>query len=146
MKKFGGYFMSFSITRKVAEHLDMDLGDFPDLQIEWPINDWLCQNGKHDIKAAVVKWPQHSGKLGVVFISKFVTVDWEDHILKESAKDLEVKRWLEGLGAEGLQWASMLDTFGITLDGLEPQTSGLRFKEVSLEDMLAGFKNRHLRY
>ncbi|KAF8587392.1 hypothetical protein K439DRAFT_1630694 [Ramaria rubella] len=134
MIKLGGYFMSLPKARLFALHLGIDVGedsDYAKMHLEWSINDndWLHDTNNLHVTSAVIRWPRQTGEYGVVFISKFAQVDREsDHIIEEDEKSLEDKKWLEGLGAENLQWVTLIDTRSITLDGFQPQKSGLKFK------------------
>jgi hypothetical protein len=139
-KRFGGYYMTFSMARKIAIKLGIDVGEdteWNNRHLEWPINNWLCTHGKLHIKAAGLKWPREGGGFGIVFISKWCQVGGEVAGLTEDKKDLEVKQWLEELGAEGLQWVSMLDRFRIGLGGIQPQQSDMQFRKMSMVEFQA---------
>ena len=45
----------------------------------------------------------------------------------EGEKDLEVRKWLMDHNAEGIQWVSIIDRYGITLDGIQPRFSDVKF-------------------
>ncbi|KAF8587996.1 hypothetical protein K439DRAFT_1630189 [Ramaria rubella] len=132
MIKLGGHFMSLSAARQFALRLGIDVGedtDHSNLHMEWPINNWLCENMHLHVKSAVIRWPRQDGEYGVIFISKFARVDIENNrVIEEDVQALRVKKWLEGLGADNLQWATLLDTGRITLGGFQPQKSDLKFK------------------
>ena len=143
--KLGGYFVKLSTARKVAQHLNIDVGEdtlMNNCHMEWPINNWLHDNGMLHIKAAVIKWPSKDGEYGVFFISRFRQVDdpaVDDFV--EDEKDLEVRKWLMDLDSdvEGMQleWVSILDSYGITIGGIQPQFSNLKFGgHVSKEEIL----------
>ena len=143
--KLGGYFVNFSSARKVAQRLNIDVGEDTfqnNCRMEWPINNWLYVNGQLHIKSAMVKWPLNDGEYGIFFITKF----WQEsdpapNDLMEGGNDLAVKRWLMGLGAEGMQWVSMSDRYGITMDGIHPQFSNVRYGgEVTIEEILEQVK------
>jgi hypothetical protein len=144
MLTFGGYFMSFDTTRQVVKRLGItEVDHYKNMEIEWPINDWLDENQIHHIKAAVVKWPKDDGSLGVIFISRFAEAERDNYVLEEGDKDLKVRKWLEELEAKDLQWVSMADRFVITLGGLKPRKNGKRFKEVSQDEFWAIFQRSH---
>jgi hypothetical protein len=72
--KLGGYFINLSTARKVAQRLNIDVGEdtlFNNSHMEWPINNWLHDNGKLHILSAVIKWPKRDGEYGVFFICRF---------------------------------------------------------------------------
>ena len=54
----------------------------------------------------------------------------------EEEEDVEVRAWLEAAGADGMQWVSMLDELRITVGGTQPQCTGMKFKRISLEEIL----------
>ena len=54
----------------------------------------------------------------------------------EEEEDVEVRAWLEAAGADGMQWVSMLDELRITVGGTQPQHTGMKFKRISLEEIL----------
>jgi hypothetical protein len=125
-----GWFLgSFESARAIAANLGIDLQDYEDAQLEWPINSWLHDNGMTNMKAAVMKWPPQAGRLGVFFISKFRRSEQE--VAEEDEKDREVKNFLNEAGAKSLLWVQMLDTLGITLNGVEPEKSDYRRVQVS---------------
>lgn len=55
--------------------------------------------------------------------------------LEEDAEDLKVKAWLESVGADTVQWATLRDTMGVSLNGTQPTKSELTIKVVRAEDM-----------
>jgi len=143
--KLGGYYMSFGAARRVTQYLNIDVGQDTfsnNCHMEWPINNWLYTNGKLHIKSAVVKWPLNDGEYGVFFITRFWQAsDPAPNDLMEGGRDLEVKRWLMNLGAEGMQWVSISDRYGITIDGIQPQFSNVRYGgETSMEEILKQVK------
>src|SRR5262245_32958689 len=103
MLNVGGYWMNFATARQLASTLGIDLGDDTkqnNLRMEFPINNWLADNGKLNCKAGVLQWPQDGGEWGLIFLSQFRYADWTKPCnLVEDEKDIEVKKWLEGLGA-----------------------------------------------
>ena len=113
---------NISTARKIAQHLNINVGEdtlFNNSHIEWPINNWLHDNGKLHIQAAFIKWPLKDGEYGISFISRFRQVNDpapDDFIERE--KDLRVRKWLMNMDAEGIhwqcQWVSILDRYGIT--------------------------------
>ena len=131
--KLGGYFVNFSTARTVAQHLNIDIGEdtmFNNRHMEWPINNWLHDNGLLHIKAAFIKWPlkDPSGEYGVLFITRFRQAhDTAPDDFIEEEKDLEVRKWLIDLDAKGIQWVSIIDRYGITLDGIQPKFSNVKF-------------------
>ena len=137
--KLGGYFVNVSTARKLAQHLNIDVGEdtsFNNRHLEFPINDWLHDNGMLHIKAGFIKWPVKDGEYGVCFISRFrQTHDPERDDFIEGERDLEVRKWLTSLDVEGIQWATLIDRYGITIDGIRPQTAGVRFRESTLEEL-----------
>ena len=142
MMKLGGYFINFGSARKVAEHLHIEIGkDTPwnNRHIEWPINDWLHDNGKLNIKSAMIRWPRNGEgqEHGVFFVTKFRQVSSEvlGDIVEEE-EDVEVRAWLEAAGADGIQWVSMLDEHRITLGGTQPQRTGMKFERIPVEEIL----------
>jgi hypothetical protein len=88
------------------------------------------------IKSATIKWPQEQGEWGVVFISKFRQSGREVPSLKEEEKDLQVKAWLEQAGGGQMCWVSLLDQFRITLGGIQPRHSNVKFGHISMEEIL----------
>jgi hypothetical protein len=138
--KLGGYFVNISTARKIAHHLNIDVGEdtlFDNSHMEWPINNWLHNNGKLHIKAALIQWPLKDGEHGIYFISRFRQANDpapDDFI--EGEKDLEVRKWLINLDAEGIQWVSILDRYGITIDGIQPQFSNVKFGHTTEEEFL----------
>ena len=54
----------------------------------------------------------------------------------EGEKDLEVRKWLMSLDAEGIQWVSILDRYGITIDGIQPKFSNVKFGHSTGEEIL----------
>jgi hypothetical protein len=137
--KLGGYFVNFSTTRKIAQRLNIDVGEdtfFSNTHMEWPINNWLHDNGKLHIKAAVIRWPLKVGEHGVFFMCRFREVDGpapDDFI--EEEKDLEVRKWLISLGADEIQWVSMFDRYGITMDGIQPRLTNVKFGQATIEEI-----------
>ena len=131
--KLGGYFVNFSTARTVAQHLNIDVGEdtlFSNSHMEWPINNWLHDNGLLRIKAGFIKWPLKDGEYGIIFITRFRQAhDAAPDDFVEEEKDLEVRKWLIDLNAkpEGIQWVSIIDTYSITLDGIQPKFSNLKF-------------------
>ena len=144
--KLGGYFISFGSARKVAEHLCIDVGEdtpWNNRHIEWPINDWLHDNGKLNIKSAMIRWPREGREHGVFFMTKFRQVGNEvSGDIAEGEEDVEVRAWLEAAGADGIQWVSMLDGLRITLGGTQPQRTDMKFKHISLEEILENAARR----
>jgi hypothetical protein len=143
--KLGGYFINLSTARKVAQHLNIDVGEDTlsnNHHMEWPINNWLHNNGKLHIKSAVIKWPLKDGEYGVFFISRFRQAhDPAPDDFIEGEKDLEIRKWLMDLGAEGIQWVSILDHYGITADGIQPQFSNVRYGgQIPMEEILKQVK------
>ena len=72
--KLGGYFVNFSNARRIAQRLNIDVGEdtlFNNRHMEWPINNWLHDNKKLHIKAALIKWPLRDREHGVLFKSRF---------------------------------------------------------------------------
>ncbi len=123
--------MTFAAARQVAAHLHIDVGDDAEhnnMHMEFPINTWLHDNGKLDIKSANIEWPRGSGERGIIFISKFCQVYATDSgNIMEDESDIEVKKWLEEQGAMGLRWVSFLDTQKITLGGIQPQRCDIKW-------------------
>ena len=138
--KLGGYFINLSTARKVAKHLNIDVGEdtfFNNRHMEWPINNWLHDNGMLHIKTGFIKWPLKDGEYGVFFISRFRQVhDPAPDDFIEGEKDLEVRKWLMDLNAEGIQWVSIIDRYGITLDGIQPRFSDVKFGHSTGEEIL----------
>ena len=102
--------------------------------MEWPFNNWLHDKGMLHIKAGFIKWPERVGEHGILFITRFRQTHHptpDDFI--EEEKDLEVRKWLMDLDAEGLQWVSVIDRYGITLDGIQPQFTTTKFRDCSNE-------------
>ena len=137
--------MDFSAARRVAQRLNIDVGQDTfqnNCRMEWPINNWLYNNGQLHIKSAMVKWPLNDGEYGTFFITRF----WQEsdpapNDFTEGENDLAVKRWLMNLGAEGMQWVSISDRYGITIDGIQPQYSNVRYGgETSIEEILKQVK------
>lgn len=112
--------------------------------MELPINNWLHDNRKDNFKAAVIKWPIKDGEYGVYFISRFREVNdpaADDFI--EGEKNLEVRKWLTDMDAEGIQWVSILDRYGITLGGIQPQFSNIKFGgHISAEEILDRYRDK----
>ena len=54
----------------------------------------------------------------------------------EDEKDLEVRKWLVNLGAEEIQWLSMFDRYGITLDGIQPRLTNVKFGHSTGQEIL----------
>jgi hypothetical protein len=142
LKKLGGYYMSFTAARAVAKYLNIDVGDdtlFNNQHMEWPINNWLYDNGKLHIKAALLSWPQGGrGEDGIFFMTKFCEQNQFVGDFKEDEGDLAVKEWLKECGAEEVRWTTALDRSNITLDGIQPRRNDIKFRQATLEEMLAG--------
>ncbi|KAF8182522.1 hypothetical protein BJ912DRAFT_978103 [Pholiota molesta] len=123
-----GYFMTFQAARTLGTRLGIDTGEdnlHHNMHLEIVINDWLANHNKLETKSALIDWPPGSLKDGIVFITHFRR--WEpprEDLDEPREEDLKIKAWLEGLGAEGLQWVSTWDEGGsITLDGTKPRRS-----------------------
>jgi hypothetical protein len=146
MMKIGGYFVSFNSARKVADHLHIDVGEdtpWNNHHIEWPINGWLHDNGQLNIKSAMIRWPREGRDHGVSFMTNFCQGNSEvSGDMVEEEGDVEVRAWLEAAGANRIQWVSMLDSLRITLGGTQPQHMDLKFKHVSLEEILESAARR----
>ena len=85
----------------------------------------------------MIRWPCKGREHGVFFMTKFCQVSSE--VLRdivEEEEDVEVRAWLEAVGADGMQWVSMLDELRITVGGTQPQRTGMKFKRTSLEEIL----------
>jgi hypothetical protein len=102
------------------------------------INSWLHDKGLNHMKAAVIAWPLKTGRLGVLFISKFRRMGQEVPAdFTQDEKDHDVKRFLNESGAESLEWVQVPDWFGITLNGVQPEKSDYQRVEVSREVFFA---------
>ena len=131
--KLGGYFVNLSTARKVAQHLNIDVGEDTspnNRRMEIPINNWLHDNEMLHIKSGLIKWPVKDGEYGILFISRFrQTHDPERDNFIEGEKDLEVRKWLMNLNLDAelegiqLEWATLIDRYGITISGIQPQFS-----------------------
>ena len=142
MLKLGGYHMSFSAARIIAEHLNIDIGEdtlFNNQHMEWPINNWLYDNEMLHIKAALLSWPQGGrGEDGMFFMTKARDASQCIGDFSEEETDFEVKEWLKRCGAEEMRWMSALDRYNITLEGIQPRRSEVQIKQCTIEEMLAG--------
>ena len=71
------------------------------------------------------------GEYGILFITRFRRAhDPAPDDFIEEEKDLEVRKWLLmiDLGAkEEIQWVSIIDRYGITLEGIQPKFSNFKF-------------------
>ena len=150
--KLGGYFINLSSARKLAQHLNIDLEEDTFLnnrRMEIPLNNWLHDNGMLHIKAGLIKWPVKDGEYGMLFISRFRQAnDPEPDDFIEGEKDLVVKKWLTNLDAEGIQWATLIDRYGIAITGIQPQYSDVKFRHISdeeLSEQIANGKKQRLR-
>ena len=109
---------------------------FSNRHIEWPFNNWLYDNGMLHInlKAAFVKWFLKVGEYGVYagFGKRTtpMTRKVSDDFIKEE-KDLEGNKWLMDLDDEGIQ-VSMTDRYSITIDGIKPRYSNMKFDHSTL--------------
>jgi hypothetical protein len=102
--------MSFTTARQVALHLGINVSDA-----------LSTDNKKLHIKAVMIMWPRPGGH-GIIFIMA-------SGGRGEDGKDREVKKWIEGLGGEGLRWASMLDLLKIAFVGTQPQRCERKWEE-----------------
>jgi hypothetical protein len=72
--------------------------------------------------------------LGLIFVSHFRPwIIGDSIVLAQREQDLEVRKWLEesgGVEPEHLQWASLVDTKWITLNGIQPKRSDLKWNDV----------------
>ena len=137
--KLGDYFVNFSTARTVAQHLNIDVGEdtlFNNRHMEWPFNNWLHDNGLLHIKAGFIKWPLKVGEYGIIFITRFRQAhDAAPDDFVEEEKDLEVRKWLVNLDAKEIQWVSIIDTYGITLQGIQPRFSNAKFGHSTAEGL-----------
>ena len=147
--KLGGYFVNLSTTRKIAERLNIDVGEdtlINNCRMEWPLNNWLHDNGILHMKTGVIKWPIKDGEYGILFISRFrPSNDPEVDDFVEGEKDLVVRKWLMDLDVEGMQcqWATLIDRYGIAVSGIQPEFSNLKFGgHTTMEEIIERLKAR----
>lgn len=146
MMILGGYWVTLPVLRNIAQKLEMDLGEdtVPNTG-NYPryVNNWLydhkLDNTIPNVKAGGVDWPLGSMQFGVIFVSKFVRKQYFVP-LEEDAEDLKVKAWLEGVGADMVQWATLEDTTGMTLDGTQPQKRTWTYRVVPVQRMIDEYR------
>ncbi|KAG5649787.1 hypothetical protein H0H81_002045 [Sphagnurus paluster] len=145
MKQIGGYYMSLEAAHRLAQKLEINIGEATDFNLrhmEWPINDWLYDRGMLHLKASLLTWPRGTECHGMFFLTKHregLQRSLDD--LKEEAKDLEVKAWLEENGADNLVWVSLWDTLKITLMGVQPVYTGFKFVQHPNFERILAFIN-----
>ena len=88
--------MSFDNVHTMMFNLDIHDRGLKDVELEFPVNNWLAEQGKKNILAGAVPHPIQSTSNkedGMVLMTQFVKSDYP-LILKECDKDEKVKQWL----------------------------------------------------
>lgn len=133
-----------SMARELATDLDISVDEdtiISNSHLEGKFNDWLFKNNKSNINilAAAITWPRHlDDDFGIIFISKFVNEGWEAEALEEDDEALKVKKIIEGWGQISLQlqWAWLVDTYGITRRGTRPRPNPPKYVKRSWEEIM----------
>jgi len=104
-----------------------------DARLEFPINNWLAEQGKLDILAGSISHPikgEPNEEDGTLFMTQFARLSHDgNHVLQEREIDLRLKDWLINqcaVNADELEWISLQDRFNLTISGIYPRRNDIR--------------------
>jgi hypothetical protein len=128
-----GYFMTFATIRALLNKLEIDDRGVEEERLEWPINNWLAEQGRLNMLAGSIGHPV-TGKPdkddGILLMTQFLFTGWESNpVVQENDRDIRVKEWLMnevGIKPDEMEWMSLWDDFELTRSGIAPQRNEIR--------------------
>ncbi|KAF9445080.1 hypothetical protein P691DRAFT_806186 [Macrolepiota fuliginosa MF-IS2] len=136
-----GYYINFKQTLAAMRQLGIECGDVQETLLEYPINSWLAGNNMMNVLAGSIRHPRSSrdsfeedGILLMTRFEQFPRDDGQTPHFEEREQDCKVKEWLieeGGVQADQMEWLSLWDRYGLTLNGTRP-----RIKDVPEEPEL----------
>ena len=124
-----GYHVPFKKVREAMSKLKIPDKDVEDMELEYPISDWLAKNNKRYPLPVAFDHPNDTAKAnGILFITRITLCKSKSNPPDSNADAGKyspvVKSWMineGGLKDEDLAWVALWDDDGLTDDGFIPR-------------------------
>jgi hypothetical protein len=127
-----GYYLTYATVRALMSKLEIDDRGVEDFRLEYPVNNFLAEQGKYNMLAGAISHPvtgDPTQEDGILIMTQFLETDESNPVVEEQNRDIRVKQWLlheGGVKPDEMEWMSLWDRFYLTpRNGISPRRNNV---------------------